>query len=83
MNIATKILRTTLLATLLGVTATSCGGGEWLDTGVGECDELTNDAEGRAAAEEWAFPQMCEGSLGKSYADEWRCTSGKVEIKCK
>jgi hypothetical protein len=50
--------------------------------GVGDCEDLANDAEGRAAAEEWAFPQMCEGSRGKAYADEWRCTNGTVEIKC-
>jgi hypothetical protein len=50
--------------------------------GVGDCADLANDAEGRAAAEEWAFPQMCEGSRGKAYADEWRCTNGIVEIKC-
>ncbi len=54
MHSSTGALRTTILATPLG-----------LDTGVGNCDELTNDADARAAAEDWAFPQMCEGSLGK------------------
>jgi hypothetical protein len=82
MRQSTKVLRTTILATALGFVAASCGGGEWVDTGVGDCEELANDAEGRAAAEEWAFPQRCEGSRGKAYADEWRCTNGIVEIKC-
>jgi len=72
MHSSTGALKTTILATALG-----------LDTGVGNCDELTNDADARSAAEEWAFPQMCEGSRGKAHSDEWRCTSGTVEIKCK
>lgn len=73
--------RSVILATAFAITAASCGGGEWFDTEVGSCEEL-NDAQARSAAEDWAFPQMCEG-LGKTYAKEWRCSSGTVEIKCK
>jgi hypothetical protein len=43
MHSSTRVLRTTILATVLGLAAASCGGGEWLDMGVGNCDELTND----------------------------------------
>jgi hypothetical protein len=85
MHPSTKVLRTSILAIDLGLAAASCGGGEWVNTGVGNCDELTTDADARAAAENGHFPQMCEGSAkpmptrGVARAGLWRSSASNQQ----
>ncbi|MDP1900168.1 MAG: hypothetical protein Q8K96_06915 [Rubrivivax sp.] len=80
----TRLLHAVLSAVALVFIAAACGpSAQWVSVPLLTCPgKEWNDIKRSVDLQKMLGPARC-GKAGKSYAGDWRCESGVVEVKCK